>query len=87
MLPDHFPVADTASKAERPAEMLPLDEYNFEHFRTRHLMFDVTATPKTRGIPPGESAPEFMLPRVGSGMTRLSDLRDRPTLLHFGSYT
>lgn len=84
---DRAAVPDTASTGERPAETLPLDEYNFEHFRTRHLMYDVAGTLKTRGIQPGETAPEFVLPRVGGGLTRLSDLRGRPTLLHFGSYT
>jgi hypothetical protein len=80
-------VADTGAAEERATEMLPLEEYNFSHFRTRHLIYDAVGTLQTRGIPPGTTAPEFVLPRVGGGLVRLSDLRDRPTLLHFGSYT
>jgi hypothetical protein len=85
--PDRPSAPDAAAVEGRPADALPLEEYNFEHFRTRHLVYDVTGTVQARGIPPGETAPEFVLPRVGGGMVRLSDLRDRPTLLHFGSYT
>jgi hypothetical protein len=48
---------------------------------------DVQATLKTRGIRPGEIAPDFELPRVGGGSLRLGELRDKPTLLHFGSFT
>ncbi len=62
-------------------------EYNFEHFRPTHLLSDVQGTLETRGIRPGEMAPDFELPRVGGGSVRLSDLRDAPTLLHFGSLT
>jgi len=63
------------------------DEYNFEHFRAGHLLSDAKATIEKRGIEPGAMAPDFELPRVGGGETRLSDLRGRPVLLHFGSYT
>lgn len=65
----------------------PLDEYNFEHFRTRHLAYDAQATVRTCGIQPGEIAPDFELPRVGGGTFRLSEHRQKPVLLHFGSYT
>ncbi len=36
---------------------------------------------------PGEVAPDFKLPRAGGGTLRLSELRGRPVLLHFGSFT
>ncbi len=85
--PDRSPAAGTPLASEGTAAPLPPEEYNFEHFRTRHLMYDVTATLQARGIPPGEVAPDFELPRVNGGTLRLSDLRDQPTLLHFGSYT
>ncbi len=62
-----------------------LDDYNFEHFRTKHLLNDFKRTSTDRGILPGEVAPDFALPRVGGGALRLSDLRGRPVLLHFGS--
>ncbi len=67
------------------AEKEPLNEYNFAHFLTKHLVNDGKRTLKKRGIPPGELAPDFELPRVGGGSLRLSDLRGRPVLLHFGS--
>jgi peroxiredoxin Q/BCP len=35
----------------------------------------------------GDLAPDFVLPRAGGGMLRLSDLRGMPVLLHFGSFT
>jgi hypothetical protein len=67
--------------------VLPVGEYNFPHFRTRHLLYDVRGTVEKRGIMPGTTAPDFELPRVGGGSIRLSDLRDQPVLLHFGSFT
>jgi hypothetical protein len=84
---DQMPDDEAVEAAERQTEKLSLEEYNFEHFRTRHLLYDAAGTIRSRGIPPGEPAPDFVLPVVGGGMLRLSDLRDRPTLLHFGSYT
>jgi len=63
------------------------DDYNFEHFRTKHLLSDVQGTLERRGLQPGEIAPDFDMPRVDGGSQRLSDLRGRPVLLHFGSIT
>jgi hypothetical protein len=61
--------------------------YNFDHFRRRHLVDDVLGTLAGAGIPPGDRAPDFELPVVGGGTLRLSDHRDRPVLLRFGSFT
>ncbi len=63
------------------------DEYNYEHYRTEHLLHDAQRTLDRRGIAPGTVAPDFELPQVGGGTLRLSDLRGRLTLLHFGSYS
>ncbi|HET9949871.1 MAG TPA: hypothetical protein VFQ22_13200 [Longimicrobiales bacterium] len=64
------------------------EEYNFEHFRTRHLLRDARRTLRGEGVPPGELAPDFSLPRAdGAGQLRLSDLRGEPVLVHFGSVT
>jgi hypothetical protein len=63
------------------------DDYNFQHFRTKHLLSDMQATLERRGVPPGAAAPEFELPRVDGVPVRLSELRGRPALLHFGSFT
>lgn len=68
-------------------EKQPLDEYNLEHFRAKHLFHDFKRTFTERGIQPGELAPDFELPRVGGGSLRLSDLSGTPVLLHFGSYS
>ncbi len=63
------------------------DNYNFEHFKTKILLRDIERTAKAQGVQPGELAPDFELPEVGGGSLRLSDLRGRPTILHFGSYS
>ncbi len=63
----------------------PPDAYNFRHFRTSALLQDARRTMVGQGIGPGEVAPDFELPRARGGTLRLSDLRGRPTLLHFGS--
>lgn len=68
-------------------EKQALDDYNFEHFRTKNLLNDFKRTGTERGIQPGEVAPDFELPRVGGGSLRLSDRRGTPVLLHFGSST
>lgn len=61
-------------------------EYNFKHFRAKHLLQDAQRTVQKHGISPGAFAPDFALPRAdGNGVLRLSDLRGRPVLLHFGS--
>ncbi|MEZ4736489.1 MAG: redoxin domain-containing protein [Caldilineaceae bacterium] len=65
----------------------PSAVYNFEHFRTQHLLSDVQATLAVRGIQPGEQAPDFTLPRSDGGEVQLSALRGKPVLLHFGSPT
>lgn len=62
-------------------------DYNFRHFRTEHLLMDMQATREKRGIAPGTLAPDFELPHVGGTTVRLSGLRGKPTLLHFGSFT
>ncbi len=61
--------------------------YNFEHFKTKILLNDIKRTAKAQGIAPGELAPDFELPQIGGGSLQLSDLRGRPTILHFGSYS
>ena len=66
---------------------LSRDDYNFTRFRTKHLLSDLQATLEKRGIAPGAVAPEFELPRVDGAAVRLSELRGRPVLLHFGSFT
>ena len=63
------------------------DDYNFEHFRTKILLHDAQRTIEARGISPGEMAPDFELPQTGGGSLRLSELRGKPVILHFGSFS
>ncbi len=66
---------------------MEVDDYNFAHFRTKHLLADLRATLAKQGVRPGDMAPDFALPRPEGGSVRLSELRGRPVLLHFGSFT
>ncbi|MEJ7624091.1 MAG: redoxin domain-containing protein [Pyrinomonadaceae bacterium] len=63
------------------------EDYNFRHFQTGILIEDGKRTVRGDGIKGGEVAPDFELPRVGGGSVRLSDLRGKPVVLHFGSFT
>lgn len=63
------------------------EEYNYDHFGRHHLVEEVGGFLVGRGVRPGAVAPDFELPSVGGDIVRLADLGDRPTLLHFGSYT
>ena len=76
--------AGVHTRAQRVVERLdPIDDYNFEHFRIRHMAAELLRT----GLAPGTPAPEFELPGTQDGCVRLSDLRGQPVLLHFVSYT
>jgi hypothetical protein len=66
---------------------LSIDDYNYEHFRTKHYLLDGQGTLTARGIAPGEFAPDWELSDAMGGSVRLSDLRGTPVLLHFGSIT
>ncbi len=79
--------SDVTQRFVRLENKMSLEEYNFEHFRTKHLLSDAKATITKQGISPGALAPDFELPRVGGGTLRLSELRGRPVVLHFGSLT
>ena len=73
-----------AQAAQRLVEWLdPHEDYNFTHFRMRHMAAELLRT----GLAPGAPAPDFELPATGGGRVRLSGLRGRPVLLHFVSYT
>ena len=64
-----------------------LREYNFEHFKTKHFLADLGRTLRSAGIHPGEEAPDFELESTDGERVRLSALRGRPVVLHFGSIT
>ena len=61
----------------------PIDDFNFRHFRMRHMVAELLRT----GLLPGSQAPDFELSSTDGERIRLSHLRGRPVLLHFVSYT
>ena len=67
--------------------MLPLADYNYEHFRTKHFLADLRTTMRGGGVQPGEEAPDFDLEAADGQRFRLSALRGTPVLIHFGSFT
>ncbi len=60
---------------------------NYAHYERRHQLADFTRTWRGQGIRPGEEAPDLELESAGGERVRLSALRGRPVLLHFGSLT
>lgn len=64
-----------------------LSEYNYEHFRPKHLLADLLKTVRGEGLKPGEEAPDFELESTEGGRVRLSSLRGQPVVLRFGSFT
>lgn len=61
----------------------PNDDFNFRHFRMRHMAAEVLRT----GLPVGSDAPALDLPASDGTRVQLADLRGQPVLLHFVSYT
>lgn len=86
-------VSDRAASVDAAEQFTVLSEkesatqYNYAHFRAKHLLQDAKRTAAKHGIRPGELAPDFELPRADGASLRLSELRGKPALLHFGSFT
>ena len=79
-----FPTEQGDDRAARLVERLdPIEDYNFEHFRIRHMLAELLRS----GLAAGTLAPNFELPSTDGSRIRLSDLRGTPVLLHFVSYT
>ena len=75
---------NTGGRRARLVEMLdPVEDLNFRHFRMRHMAAELLRP----GLPPGCPAPDFELPDTDGNRLQLSDLRGKPVLLHFVSYT
>ncbi len=64
-----------------------LNEYNYEHFRPKHLLADLWKTLRGEGLQPGTEAPDFELESTEGDRVRLSEVRGRPVVLRFGSFT
>jgi len=62
-------------------------EYNYQHFWLKHFVTDLVHTAHGAGVEPGSEAPDFDLEAVDGTRVRLSELRGRAVLLHFGSGT
>ena len=74
----------TPGQCARLIDLLdPAEDFNFRHFRARHMVAELLRT----GLPPGWEAPDFELPSADGEQVRLSELRAQPVLLHFVSYT
>lgn len=65
----------------------PLHEYNYSHFKTKHVLADIARSFKGEGIRPGQEALDFELESTDLERHRLSDFRGRPVVLHFTSVT
>lgn len=71
-------------RSARLVEQLdPPGDFNFRHFRMRHMLAELLRA----GVSPGAEAPDFELASTDGEHLRLCDLRGRPVLLHFVSYT
>lgn len=77
----------STSQGTATARQHELDEYNYEHFRMKHLLADLGRTMQAEGVRPGQEGPDFDLESTDGQRTRLSSLRGRPVVLHFGSST
>lgn len=65
----------------------PPSDFNFRHFRMRHMAAELIRTFNGSGMHPGGEAPDFELETTTGERLRLHDLRGRPVLVHFVSYT
>ena len=64
-----------------------LNEYNYEHFRPKHLLADLWKTIRGEGLQPGAQAPDFETETTEGERVGLSELRGQPVLVRFGSFT
>jgi hypothetical protein len=65
----------------------PPSDFNFLHFRMRHMAAELIRSLRPEGVLPGQQAPSFELDTTHGGRLRLRDLCGRPVLVHFVSYT
>lgn len=78
----------STDRVRRLVEWLdPPEDFNFRHFRMRHMLAELLRGAADHVAAPGQPAPDFALDSAGGERVRLLDLRGRPVLLHFVSYT
>lgn len=65
----------------------PPEDFNFRHFRLRHMAAELLRTVRPHGVLPRGEAPDFELESTQGERLRLRDLRGKPVLLHLVSYT
>ncbi len=80
-------MAISAPRTSATRDPRELQRYNYEHFWLDHLLADLWRTAKGEGVQPGSEAPDFEMESTEGQRVRLSELRGRPVLLHFGSAT
>ncbi len=80
--------APSTGRVRRLVDWLdPPVDFNFRHFRMRHMLAELLRGAADHVIAPGQPAPEFALDGSRGEHVSLLDLRGRPVLLHFVSYT
>lgn len=88
---DSAPTGERPRRASPSARLIewldPLSDFNFRHFRMRHMAAELIRTQRCDGVLPGQQAPDFELATTRGERLRLRDLRGRPVLVHFVSYT
>jgi peroxiredoxin len=65
----------------------PPGDFNFRHFRMRHMAAELLRTARTDATLLGQMAPDFEHETTTGETLRLRELRGAPVLLHFVSYT
>ena len=78
-------VRNPAARSEESPNLTGTE--NYAHYERKHQLADFTRTWHRQGIQPGDAAPDFELESATGARVRLSALRGRPVLLHFGSFT
>jgi len=80
-------MADVTTRFRALPDRLEDGEYNYEHFRAAHLVSEIRGAMAGRGIHPGQAAPDFSLTLTDGATLRLHEMRGKPVLLKFTSYT
>jgi hypothetical protein len=79
--------AEGGVASERTEQLIrrldPDGDFNFRHFRMRHMVAELLRG----GLTPGSAAPNIELTSTDGTILRIRELRGRPVLLHFVSYT